>query len=747
MFELQPVEKPVYANAAPDLQPVEQLYPIYPTYPSSQINISGILLALRRGFLLILLGSLLGIAAGVAYNKLAPELYKSTARILIDRSVNRYLQSNKLIDEPTFNDSEIGSQVYVLSSDSIVLPVVHSLDLAHDPDFVPPSGQQPLSDRYEFLRLMKQLLWSPPPKVPVDPNTALERVAVDSLLRNLSIYREDVANVINVTFASKDPRKAAQVANALADTYLSTTLESKANSNRIASQLILDRLTELKQQSMDADRAVEQFKAANSVAAGSTLTADQMTALARELTNAQIAVAEAKARSDSIQSVAVSDSADKIVPDNDALRRLRLQLQDLTNKANDIAGRVGEKHAVVVRLRKQIETLQGEIQDEEARVAGSFANEVKIANARKDELAAALTSLDQSVQRDRQTQTTLRELQSSAENLHALYNTMLVKYNELNKGQSQEPLLDARVITPATPSLEHGSKKPLTILAAGTMLGMLLGAAVAIGKEWVTDVFRNSEQLRRATKLYSLTAPIARRPRRAWWSRRKDKGVLDTIIRSSPTPLIVDLACNLKPLMNIAQRDQDAKVFCVVSSVEGEGKTTVVTSLAAVMAASPEIRTLVIDADMYLRHLTANLLPQAAEGLCEALENPSRLPELVSKWHMSGVDFLPCVSPPAVPGPSELMGSRKMDRLLTAARSAYDYIIIDAPPILSSIDVKMIERFVDQFILVVECGKTKRSQVMNALEEADMIGDRILCAVLNKSPVDIWQKKRPARAS
>ena len=65
-----------------------------------------------------------------------PNPYKSSARILIDRSVNRYLQTNKIVDQPTFDEPEIGSQVYVLSSDSVVVPVVRSMNLIRDSEFV-----------------------------------------------------------------------------------------------------------------------------------------------------------------------------------------------------------------------------------------------------------------------------------------------------------------------------------------------------------------------------------------------------------------------------------------------------------------------------------------------------------------------------------------------------------------------------------------------------------------------------------
>ena len=74
-----------------------------------------------------------------------------------------------------------------------------------------------------------------------------------------------------------------------------------------------------------------------------------------------------------------------------------------------------------------------------------------------------------------------------------------------------------------------------------------------------------------------------------------------------------------------------------------------------------------------------------------------------------------------------------MGQLLAAARKSYDCIIIEIAPIMSVVDVKMIERFVDQFVFVVEWGATKRDVVLDALSDAEIIRDRIAGVVLNKA--------------
>mgnify|MGYP000104765925 CR=1 FL=1 len=140
--------------------------------------------------------------------------------MLVDRSVTRYLQSTKIADQPTFDEGEIGSQVYVLSSDSVIVPVVRALGLAHDREFVglPKMGGARLSDYFGDLKRFFLNSVGANAGEPENPEAALERAAAEAIVKRLTVTREDVANVINVAFESSDKFKAARIANAIAET-------------------------------------------------------------------------------------------------------------------------------------------------------------------------------------------------------------------------------------------------------------------------------------------------------------------------------------------------------------------------------------------------------------------------------------------------------------------------------------------------------------------------------------------------
>jgi succinoglycan biosynthesis transport protein ExoP len=254
-----------------------------------------------------------------------------------------------------------------------------------------------------------------------------------------------------------------------------------------------------------------------------------------------------------------------------------------------------------------------------------------------------------------------------------------------------------------------------------------------VAREWAADVFRTSKAVEQALDVHCVLLPLitpkAEHSGKLW--RRTDLKPIEEFVNDAPYSRFTESLRNVKALIDASDHVTGARVIGVVSSLASEGKTTIAANLAALTTASGA-RTLIVDADLHLRLLTATLAPDAAEGLIEALEDPSRLGVLVSKRQRTRVDVLPCVLSERLPNAADLLGSTKMERLLAAARESYDYIIIEIPPIMSVVDVKMIERFVDNFVFIVEWGKTKKSVAMDALLEVRDLRERLACAILNK---------------
>lgn len=703
------------------------------------IGVMDIFESLRRGWRFPLYGLLIGLAlAAVAYVYI-PTPYKSSARVLVDRSVTRYLQTTKIADQPTFDEGEIGSQVYVLSSDSVVVPVVRALGLAHDREFVglPKMGGARLSDYLGDLKRFFLNSVGANPGEAENEEAALERAAAEAVVKRLTVTREDVANVINVAFESDDKFKAANIANAIADTYIVTSMDAKLQSTKVASHWLQERLVELKKQVGDADKALEEFRTANNIKAGAGGPNAELRAnLNTQLTQAQIATAEAKSRLERIQkgsldevtSIGGTDALNNsarsgvinFAMNNSDLVRLRSQYRDAAAKLAEVTQRVGTRHEIAVKLRRQADDLKAAIQAEERRIADAYVNEYQVAAAREAELSASAAKLFGGSDATNE----LRELESTAETLRNLYNNTLQKFKETNTIESGSiPVQSARVISRAAPPLAKNSKKALAVMGGSLFLCLLLGVGAAVGREWIADVLRTPKAAEHVTGKKTVVLPMV----------EAESGPIEEYVLEAPYSRFTEALRGVKALIDANRLVHGAKVIGVVSSVPKEGKTTVGANLASLMVAATGARTLLIDSDFHVRKLSAAMAPDAREGLLEALQNPSRLPWYVSKRQQSGVHVLPCVALSRIPNSAELLGAPEMGQLLAVARKSYDCIIIEIAPVMSVVDIKMIERFVDQFVFVVEWGATKRDTVLDALSDAEIIRDRIAGVVLNKA--------------
>src|SRR5215510_9130672 len=94
----------------------------------------------RRGWFFIVAGTIFGLTCASAVVSTLPTIYKANSRIAFERTLTRYMQTKGITNAPMIEDSDFWGQTYVISSESILLPVVRSLSLASDPEFAGTPG-------------------------------------------------------------------------------------------------------------------------------------------------------------------------------------------------------------------------------------------------------------------------------------------------------------------------------------------------------------------------------------------------------------------------------------------------------------------------------------------------------------------------------------------------------------------------------------------------------------------------------
>lgn len=167
----------------------------------------------------------------------------------------------------------------------------------------------------------------------------------------------------------------------------------------------------------------------------------------------------------------------------------------------------------------------------------------------------------------------------------------------------------------------------------------------------------------------------------------------------------------------------------VTSVSPGEGKSMFASNLGLTLAGLRN-NVLIIDADLRRPRVADYFGLEGSVGLTTVLLGDVSIEDARMTRPGSTLDVLPSGSIP--PNPAEMLTSDAMKRLLEEATARYDYVIIDSPPVMSVADANLLAPFVDGVIVVVDAGKTRRNQLIQAAASLESAGGRIVGLVLNK---------------
>jgi len=209
------------------------------SYQPDYITYSDISGFIRRHFIILLAGVILGTLSAILYVWSATPLYTARAQLLIDPSSTQVLQDKRT--EITLDAAHIQNQIEVIKSDKILIDVINKLDLLRDPEF----GQMPQDGDEQAA----------------EPNAYQKRRnAVDALQSRLDVRRSGVSHVIDIFVETREPQKSAEIANAIAKAYEQEQIEARATAARQSSEWLESRIHSLRAKLDEAARALQSFK-------------------------------------------------------------------------------------------------------------------------------------------------------------------------------------------------------------------------------------------------------------------------------------------------------------------------------------------------------------------------------------------------------------------------------------------------------------------------------------------------------
>src|ERR1700722_19068939 len=334
---------------------------------------------------------IVALTVALVYAFTATPLYTATADLTIDSKKIQLFKSNEqVVGDNVMDSSQVESEVEVLGSESIALIVIDDLKLANDPEFVG-SGNGPIVGLLSAIFGMDEDARSL-------SDIQRKRIAIKVFRSNLSIRRVGVTYVLEISYRSPDPAKAAQIANAVADAYINDQLNTRYQAARRASIWLQERIAELRNQSNTAARPVQDYKEKNNIVdtGNHCLLSDlQVQETNTQMLTAQAATAEAKARLDRIEEVLKSPAPGEAlgtvtdVLKNEVITRLRQRYLDDSERVAKFSAMMGPNHLAVVNLKNEMALLQASMVDELQRIAQTYKSDYEIAKAREDSTRAS----------------------------------------------------------------------------------------------------------------------------------------------------------------------------------------------------------------------------------------------------------------------------------------------------------------------------------------------------------------------
>ena len=573
-------------------------------------------------------------------------------------------------------------------------------------------------------------------------------------MRNMLEVRQiQGTTLVELACVATSPRDAADITNAVAESYIDWKLEAKFRLLGQASRFLATQIEEAKKTLAAREQRLLAFGRKKDILSAdpqsnsalprieamnrdlSAATADRMS---KEAKDYELRNANADSLADSLSNGLVvqmrteqarleREYAEKLnlfKPDWPAMQQLKIQIErgrqsleavtkETVKKAQDAA-----RADYLAALRRE-ENLRAALQSQRSEAIAQNADAMDYNNLRV-ETEAQRALLDNLLKRDAETQVAAR-LQG-------------------------ERVSNIRIVESALSPRQRWGPSYRKYVVLGLVCGMMLGLAIAFGLDTLDRSLRTPEQVVEYLHLpvlgvipamqkgpKALTGPPAARP-----SGSGGRGTIS--LDSKPAAMPIELLPHEHARSTVSEAYRAFRTSLLLSSAEllrslvvtsaipQEGKTATATNLAVVLAQLGK-EVLLVDADLHRSRLHEVFHVSNAEGLTSVLAGRVDAKRAVQKTAIPGLTLLPA-GPPS-PNPSGLLASDTMGRFLDGAIERFDYVVLDAPPVLAVADAIVIGHLSSGVILTVRGGQTPRELVLRALRELRNSNVKVLGVLIN----------------
>lgn len=665
-----------------------------------EIDLGQILSTLWRGKFWITLFAILAACPGAYYAfGVATPVYTTTASVVQEAKEDPVVDfSGGLGGGLGADQSGVNTEIEIIRSRELLEKLVDDLDLIADPEFNEQLKPEPALSPQKIVNWGRKSLGVPIPENRVLTPDQTRDAVVGTLRDKLVISNISDSYVYTITITTQSALKSTEIVNALANRYIRNQLDVKGESNLQATAWLTDRLAQLRLELQTAESAVKDFNARTDLINVDTLAAlnRQVKELRDRLQAVRDARAQIAARIADMEAAATGSDTQRManIAQDSTLNELFGAIDTQTN-----AGRaafdarfqqlITQDKLERRRILTQIEALELSIPQQESQI---------------DEQSTDLI--------------TLQQLQREAEASRLLYEYFLSRLKETSvQSGIQSP--DTRVLSRAVEPLFPSAPRKSVLVALSLVLGVAIGAAFVLLREFTKTTFRIAEELENHTG-YAVLGQIPKIP------ARKRTQLLH-YLADKPTSVAAEAVRNMRTTLLLSDMETPPQVIMSTSSVPGEGKTTQSLALSQNLANLGK-SVLLVEGDVRKRIFAEYFDIKNTDGLMAVLEGKLPLKDAVVNEPSINADVLMSEQPTS--NAADIFSSQAFIDFIKKARKAYDYIVIDTPPVLAVPDARIIGRQVDTTLYTVRWDHTTHGQVQQGLKELAQVNVSVAGLVL-----------------
>jgi uncharacterized protein involved in exopolysaccharide biosynthesis/Mrp family chromosome partitioning ATPase len=673
----------------------------------------------RSGLILRIAFVVVALVAACAFVFL-PTTYTSAAKITIDTQKNNITDQEAVLSALPTDTPTLQNQIQILTSRDLATEVIARLKLYDDPEFNARLDPNPLAQ-------LNPREWFKPQTAP-DSDREVDSI-IAAFSRHLSVDVLGLSTSIAVSFSSRDPEKAARVANAVADIYLEDQLAQKRQATEETEHWLADRITVLAQQAQIAEAQAEQFKSANHLteaADGTPLIEAQIAALNTQLVAARGDLMQKESTEARVAALAASGNSSELsqVVASPLIVQLRTQEAELIRQQAALATRYGPRNPKLIGIQTQRRDLDDKITAETQRISASLQSDVAVSRSSVNSLSGALAQAERTAQGQNMLRVKLKAMEANAASTRSTYDSFVTRLRET---QGQEGIVspDSHVISRAPLPLSPNGPSKLMLVAASFPLGLLLGLLVALFAERMSaPAVRRTQAMplmpAQAVPVMAMQAPA---PAPAWFSPPLVGDVPNTGDRNASN-LVVDwprsaFGVAVSQLLRRVAPAGASRTIVVTSADPRSSNSAIAASLVRAAALSGQ-RALLLDADLRrpVAAVAMGLKPPGA-GLIEVLSGRAPIAKAVQVDPRSHASVLSAAGPYLDTG--AVFSAPLFAELLAHLKRNCQLIVVHAP----QREAMMLEPFADALLVQVDRRRAHTQETIGAVQEFAPAGNRV----------------------